>query len=93
MTKTDTMKADISANAAFTATQREICLKRHKPECKGLLKRPTRTEMPKVGENKMSFTNYHKQMKAPYVVYADFECVLRKISSREPKLYSENREA
>ena len=32
----------------------------------------------------MSFTNYHKQMKAPYVVYADFECVLRKISSFEP---------
>ena len=58
-------------------------LERHKPECKGLLKSPTRTEMPKVGENKMSFTNYHKQMKVPYVVYADFEYVLRKISSRE----------
>ena len=47
-------------------------LERHKPECKGLLKNPTRTEMPKQGENKMSFTNYHKQMNAPYVVYADF---------------------
>ena len=32
----------------------------------------------------MSFTNFHKQMKVPYVVYADFECVLRKIDSCEP---------
>ena len=31
----------------------------------------------------MSFTNFHKQMKAPYVVYADFECMLRKISGCE----------
>ena len=59
-------------------------LERHKPDCKGLLKSPTRTEMPKVGENKMSFTDYHKQMKVPYVVYADFECVLRNISSHKP---------
>ena len=59
-------------------------LERHKPECKGLMKSPTRTDMPKQGENKMSFTNYHKQMKAPYVVYADFECLVRKIATREP---------
>ena len=59
-------------------------LERHKPECKGLLKSPTRTELPKDGQNKMIFTNYHKQMKVPYVVYADFECVLRKIDTFEP---------
>ena len=59
-------------------------LERHKPECKGLLKSPTRTNMPKQGENKMSFTNYYKQMKAPYVVYADFECLVRKIATCEP---------
>ena len=52
---------------------RRDLLERHKPECKGLMKRPTRTEMPKEGENKMAFTNYHKQMKVPYVVYADFD--------------------
>ena len=59
-------------------------LERHKPECKGLLKSPTRTEMPKEGDNKMSFQNYYKQMKAPYAVYADFECVLKKIATCEP---------
>ena len=55
-------------------SRREL-LERHKPECKGLLKSPTRTEMPKQGENKMAFKNFYKQMKAPCVVYADFECV------------------
>ena len=50
-------------------SRREL-LERHKPECKGLLKSPTRTEMPV--DNKMVFKNYHKQMKAPYVVYVKF---------------------
>ena len=63
---------------------RKDLLERRKPEYKGLLKTPTRTELPKQGENKMSFTNYHKQMKAPYVIYADFECILEKIDGCEP---------
>ena len=64
-------------------SRREL-LERRKPECKGLLKSPTRTEMPKAGENKTAFKNFYKQMKAPYVIYADFECVLRKIVTCEP---------
>ena len=64
--------------------KRKDLLERHRPECKGLLKTPARTEMLKEIENKMSFTNYHKQMKAPYAVYADFECVLEKIDGCEP---------
>ena len=40
-------------------TMRDL-LERHKPECKGLLKSPSRTEMPKMGENKMAFKNYYK---------------------------------
>ena len=63
---------------------RKELLERHKPKCKGLLKSPTRTEMLKEGENIMSFRNYHKQMKVPYVIYADFECVLEKIKGCEP---------
>ena len=64
-------------------TTRDL-LERHKPECKGLLKSPTRTEMPKQGENKMAFKNFYKQMKAPYAVYTNFECILRKINTCEP---------
>ena len=59
-------------------------LERRKPECKGLLKSPARTEMSKEGENYMSFKNFYKQMKVPYTVYADFECVLEKIDGCEP---------
>ena len=66
------------------AYSRKELLEKHKPECKGPLKTSTRTEMPKEGENKTSFTNHHKQMKEPYVVYADFECILRKIHGCEP---------
>ena len=54
-------------------------LQRRKTECKGLLKRPTRIELPKEGKNKVSSTNYHKQMKTPFVIYADLESLLRKI--------------
>ena len=64
--------------------QRIDLLERHKPECKGLLKSPTRTEMPKEEENKMAFKNHYKQMKAPYAVYADFECIVKKIHTCEP---------
>jgi len=54
-------------------------LERHKPECIGQLKRPTKTELPKEGKNKVKFKNHHKQMKVPFVVYADFESLIRKI--------------
>jgi len=53
-------------------------LERHKPECMGQLKRPARTELPKDGENKVKFRNHHKQMKAPFMVYANFESLIRK---------------
>ena len=43
-------------------------LERHKPECKGLLKSPTKTEMPKQGDNKMAFKHFYKQMK-PHMLY------------------------
>ena len=40
--------------------------------------------MPKEGENKIAFKNHYKQMKAPYAVYADFECIVKKIHTCEP---------
>ena len=61
---------------------RKELLERHKPECKGLLKTPTRTEMMQEGEN-TEFKNFHKKMKTPYVIYADFESILEKIEGCE----------
>ena len=39
--------------------------------------------MPEEGKNTLSFQNHHKQMKVPYVIYADFEAFIRKIPGCE----------
>jgi len=40
---------------------------------------PTRIEMPEEGKNTFSFQNHNKKMKVPFVIYADFEALVRKI--------------
>jgi len=45
--------------------------------------RPRRIEMPKEGKNTLSFKKYEKQMKVPYVIYADFKASVRKIPGCE----------
>ncbi|KAL9954681.1 hypothetical protein ACROYT_G042247 [Oculina patagonica] len=59
-------------------TKKEI-LENHEKHCNGVNGKPTKIEMPEEGNNKLSFKNYHKQMKAPFVIYADFEALLRKM--------------
>ena len=44
--------------------------------------------MPEPGE-KVLFNNYRKQLKAPYIIYADFESIIRKIEG--PNLDPEKR--
>ena len=39
--------------------------------------------MPEEGRNNLSFQNHHKQMKMTYVIYADFEALVRKIPGCE----------
>ena len=34
--------------------------------------------MPEKGKNTLKFQNYQRQMKAPYVIYADFESIIEK---------------
>lgn len=72
-------------------------LERHKSEREGKLKRPTKTELTK-GQRKVSFENYHKHMKSPFVIYVDFEWLyvekepgLRAVTRQ--KLHRENKEA
>ena len=48
-------------------------------DCQGIGKTAVWVEMPKEDENKLSFQNYHKQMWAPYIIYADFEALTKKI--------------
>ena len=64
----------------LTGFSREDLLENHKKYCNGLKGKPTRIDMPKEEEKIVSFQNYNKQMKAPYVIYADFEALVKKIS-------------
>ena len=52
--------------------------------------------MPEKGKNTIQFQNCHKKMKVPYVIYADFEALVRKIHvcERRPaaKSYKEKTE-
>src|SRR5277367_4535194 len=57
-------------------------VKDHMILCK--LNKLQRTAMPKVGENTMKFTNVGNQLIVPYVILADFECILSPISSAHP---------
>ena len=39
--------------------------------------------MPKQGENILKFNNFHKQLPVPFVIYADFEAITKKIQGCE----------
>ncbi|KAL9955127.1 hypothetical protein ACROYT_G036413 [Oculina patagonica] len=67
----------------LTGFTRADLLEKHEKYCNGINGKPTRIEMPEKGKNTISFQNHHKQMKVPYVIYADFEALVRKISGCE----------
>ena len=62
---------------------REDLLKDHKPECQGIGQTAVRVEMPEEGNNKLAFQNHHKQLPAPYIIYADFEALTSKVEGPE----------
>ena len=61
-------------------TSKEI-LEKHQVDFNGVDERPIRIQMPDKDKNKIKFTNYQKQMKVPYVIYADFESLLEPITT------------
>ena len=82
----------------LTRFTRAHTLVEHEKYCNGVNGRPTKIDMPEEGENILAFQNYQKQMKAPYVIYADFEALVKKIQGceRDPekkyKSYTEKTE-
>ena len=58
---------------------REDLLEAHKPECRGIGQTAVRMEMPEEGKNKLAFQNHHKQLPAPYLIYANFEALTTKV--------------
>ena len=41
--------------------------------------------MPKQGENTLKFNNFHKQLPVPFVIYADFEAIMKKVQGCEQR--------
>ena len=39
--------------------------------------------MPEQGENILKFNNFHKQLPVPFVIYADFEAITKKVQGYE----------
>ena len=64
--------------------RREDKLEAHKPECRGIGQTAVWVDMPKEDENKLAFQNHHKQLPAPYIIYADFEALIAKVKGPEP---------
>ena len=63
----------------LTGFTRADLLANHQKYCNGVNGTPTRIEMPEEGKNILSFQNHNKKMKVPFVIYADFEALVRKI--------------
>ena len=82
----------------LTRFTRAHTLVEHEKYCNGVNGRPTKIDTPEEGENILAFQNHQKQMKAPYVIYADFEALVKKIPGcergpeRKKKSYTEKTE-
>ena len=46
--------------------------------------------MPKQGENILKFNNFHKQLPVPFVIYADFEAIMKKVQGSRQSEEMEN---
>ena len=46
--------------------------------------------MPKQGENILKFNNFHKQLPVPFVIYADFEAITKKVQDCKQSEEMEN---
>ena len=46
--------------------------------------------MPKKGENILRFNNFHKQLPVPFVIYADFEVITKKVQGCKQSAEMEN---
>src|SRR5688572_16215475 len=54
---------------------RQDLLLAHIKDCKGISDKPQRIVIPEEGKNILKFQNHHKQMRVPYINYADFEAL------------------
>ena len=62
----------------------QAVFQKHRALCRGASSRPTRIAMPEKGKDTLKFQNYQRQMKAPYVIYLDFESIIEKYDTCIP---------
>ena len=61
----------------------ESILTKHTNNCLTINGKPA-INMPKIGENIVKFNNYHKHQPVPFVIYADFEVITKKVQGCRP---------
>ena len=64
-------------------TTNDVKMKEHMEEC--FTYGGQKVKMPEEGENFIKFKDIHKQLRHPYTIYADFECLLTKVKDSENK--------
>lgn len=57
--------------------KREDLLDKHKDYCDGVKGKRTKIEMREQGKNIVKFTNHHEQRLSLFVIYANFETLVR----------------
>ena len=62
----------------------EVILDKHIKNCL-MINGAQSINMPNEGENILKFDNYHKQIPVPFVIYADFEAITRKVKGDKVK--------
>ena len=58
---------------------RNDLLEDHLVDCRGVNDRAIRIKMPTENNKSIKFVNHKNQLKAPWVIYADFESIIKKI--------------
>ena len=61
---------------------REDLLINHRDEYCGINDKATKIKIPQPGKNIINFKNYHKQISGPFVIYADFESIIKPYNAR-----------
>ena len=73
------------------AFHREDLLQEHMPDCVEI-NGAQKTYLPDPDDNNLQFTNYHKGLKVPFVIYADFESItqpIEQVQREETKSYTD----
>ena len=60
---------------------RDDLLQSHLVECRGINEQAVKIQMPTVSNRIIKFVNHKNQLKCPWVIYANFESIIKKIDA------------